>query len=49
MTTIAEFASTPDIVDTLRDMGIDYAQGYAVGRPQPFSDAVATPASDHVH
>ncbi|QMV73871.1 EAL domain-containing protein [Comamonas piscis] len=40
MKTIAEFASSPEIVETLRGMGIDYAQGYAVGRPQPFSDAL---------
>ncbi|GAB2713573.1 putative bifunctional diguanylate cyclase/phosphodiesterase [Comamonas sediminis] len=41
MRTIAEFASTPEIVETLRSMGIDYAQGYAVGRPQPFSHPAA--------
>ncbi|WP_460551070.1 EAL domain-containing protein [Comamonas piscis] len=40
MKTIAEFASSPEIVEALRGMGIDYAQGYAVGRPQPFSDAL---------
>ncbi|MDQ8729863.1 EAL domain-containing protein [Bradyrhizobium sp. LHD-71] len=34
--TIAEWAETPDIVELLRQLGIDYAQGYAVGRPQPF-------------
>ncbi|MGE8447789.1 MAG: EAL domain-containing protein, partial [Comamonas sp.] len=43
MRTIAEFASTPEIVETLRSMGIDYAQGYAVGRPQPFSHPAAEP------
>lgn len=47
MKTIAEFASTVEIVDNLRGMGVDYAQGYAVGRPQPFSDSiVATLAMD---
>ena len=43
MKTIAEFASTPEIVETLRSMDIDYAQGYAVGRPQPFSDTAVKP------
>lgn len=45
MKTIAEFASTPEIVDALRSMGIDYAQGYAIGRPQPFSDPTAASRS----
>jgi diguanylate cyclase (GGDEF)-like protein/PAS domain S-box-containing protein len=31
--TIAEFAETDEIVDALRELGIDYAQGYAVGAP----------------
>ncbi len=49
MKTIAEFASTPEIVESLRGMGIDYAQGYAVGRPQPFSNTIAVPSSNCVH
>lgn len=49
MKTIAEFASTPEIVDTLRSMDIDYAQGYAVGRPQPFSDLITAPATNRLH
>ncbi|MFT3814807.1 MAG: EAL domain-containing protein [Acidovorax sp.] len=36
MTTIAEFVENDAILAALRDIGIDYAQGYAVGRPQPF-------------
>ena len=35
--------------DTLRGMGIDYAQGYAVGRPQPFSDTTEALPTDRVH
>ncbi|MEJ5125995.1 EAL domain-containing protein [Comamonas sp. MYb21] len=49
MKTIAEFASSPEIVDTLRGMGIDYAQGYAVGRPQPFSDTTEALPTDREH
>lgn len=33
---IAEFVESEDILDTLRKVGVDYAQGYAVGEPQPF-------------
>ncbi len=31
--TIAEWAETPGLIQTLRNMGVDYAQGYAVGEP----------------
>jgi EAL domain-containing protein (putative c-di-GMP-specific phosphodiesterase class I) len=34
--TIAEFAETAEIVQILRDMGVDYAQGYGVAKPEPF-------------
>ena len=34
--TIAEFVETPAILRALADIGVDYAQGYAVARPQPF-------------
>ena len=48
MQTIAEFAATPEVVEILREMGVDHAQGYATGAPRPFSlpDVVhgATPA-----
>jgi diguanylate cyclase (GGDEF)-like protein/PAS domain S-box-containing protein len=31
--TIAEWAETPQVIETLRAIGVDYAQGYGVGRP----------------
>jgi diguanylate cyclase (GGDEF)-like protein len=31
--TIAEFVESTHVLDALRDMGIDYAQGYHLGRP----------------
>ena len=34
--TIAEFAESAEIIEALRAMGVDYAQGYAVARPRPF-------------
>lgn len=33
--TVAEFVETQASLDCLRNLGIDYAQGYFVGRPQP--------------
>jgi diguanylate cyclase (GGDEF)-like protein/PAS domain S-box-containing protein len=32
--TIAEFAENDDIITMLRNLGVDYAQGYGVARPQ---------------
>ena len=34
--TIAEFAEQADIVEALREVGVDYAQGFALGAPEPF-------------
>jgi EAL domain-containing protein (putative c-di-GMP-specific phosphodiesterase class I) len=33
--TIAEFAATEGVLETLRKIGIDYAQGFALSRPEP--------------
>ncbi len=35
--TIAEFVETTDLLEALDRLGVDYAQGYAFGRPQPFA------------
>ncbi|QYK01092.1 putative bifunctional diguanylate cyclase/phosphodiesterase [Shewanella psychrotolerans] len=32
--TVAEFVENQDIIDRLQSIGINYAQGYAIGRPQ---------------
>jgi EAL domain-containing protein (putative c-di-GMP-specific phosphodiesterase class I) len=34
--TVAEFVESDDIIRALGEIGVDYAQGYAVGRPEPF-------------
>ncbi len=33
--TIAEFAETAPVLDHLRDIGVDFAQGYCIGYPEP--------------
>ena len=37
MRTIAEFVESPAILEALRKIGVDYAQGYAIGAPRPFN------------
>ncbi len=38
--TIAEFVENEAIADELRRLGVDYAQGYAIARPEPLDDVV---------
>lgn len=40
--TIAEYAETPATVQALREMGVDHAQGTAIGPPAPFAAAQPT-------
>ena len=35
--TIAEFVENEAVLKKLREIGVDYVQGYAVGRPQPLT------------
>jgi len=37
--TVAEFVENDAILDAVREIGVDYAQGYGVGRPEPFEMA----------
>jgi diguanylate cyclase (GGDEF)-like protein/PAS domain S-box-containing protein len=37
--TIAEFVESDGIIDALKAIGVDYAQGYAIARPQTFDAA----------
>jgi EAL domain-containing protein (putative c-di-GMP-specific phosphodiesterase class I) len=41
--TIAEHAESTTQLDHLRRMGVDYAQGYVISRPQPIEAFFATP------
>jgi diguanylate cyclase (GGDEF)-like protein/PAS domain S-box-containing protein len=38
--TVAEFVSEPEILEVCREEGVDFAQGYLIGRPVPFDEFV---------
>ncbi len=38
MKTIAEFVENSEIKGMLSEIGVDYAQGYGIGRPRPFEE-----------
>lgn len=40
--TVAEFVESEEILSLLRDIGVHYAQGYAVGRPVPIDQLLAS-------
>ena len=40
--TVAEFVETEEILATLRDMGVDFAQGYLLHRPEPLRTLIDT-------
>ncbi len=42
--TIAEFVESAEIVDVLRDIGVDYAQGFWTGRPAPM-ESISVPST----
>jgi diguanylate cyclase (GGDEF)-like protein/PAS domain S-box-containing protein len=42
--TIAEFVGDRETVKLLKEHGVDYAQGYHLGKPRPVSEALACPS-----
>ena len=40
--TIAEFVESDAILQKLKEVGVDYAQGYGIGRPKPLAEKIAT-------
>ncbi len=44
--TIAEFVENDAILGKLREIGVDYAQGYGIGRPQPFDELLDRSTSE---
>lgn len=43
--TVAEWVETPELVERMRSLGVDYVQGYAIGKPMPLAEFFAPPAS----
>ncbi|HKB84395.1 MAG TPA: EAL domain-containing protein [Burkholderiales bacterium] len=43
--TIAEFVDGERVIQLLRDMGVDFAQGYGVAKPRPFGPRLRVAAS----
>jgi EAL domain-containing protein (putative c-di-GMP-specific phosphodiesterase class I) len=39
--TVAEFVEDEAILERLREIGVDYARGYAIGRPQELGEVIA--------
>jgi EAL domain-containing protein (putative c-di-GMP-specific phosphodiesterase class I) len=46
VTTVAEFVETDEVARCLKQMGVDYAQGYAYGQPQPLDELLASLGRD---
>ena len=44
--TVAEWVDNPATIDLLRELGVDYAQGYFVGKPAPLGSAVKDSNAD---
>ncbi len=38
--TVAEFVENTRIIDKLKELGVDYGQGYIIGKPKPLADLV---------
>ena len=41
LTTVAEYVETEEILTRITSLGVDYGQGFAIGRPVPLADVVA--------
>jgi diguanylate cyclase (GGDEF)-like protein len=44
--TVAEYVESADIAKEMRRLGVDYAQGYAYGKPEPLSEILESLAHD---
>jgi diguanylate cyclase (GGDEF)-like protein len=40
LTTVAEYVETDEILSRITSLGVDYGQGFAIGRPLPLQDVV---------
>ena len=48
MRTVAEFVENDGVLDCVRRVGIDYAQGYGISRPRRLRDFVASSSAADV-
>jgi EAL domain-containing protein (putative c-di-GMP-specific phosphodiesterase class I) len=46
--TIAEFVENDRIMQKLKEIGVDFAQGYGIARPQPLSENIAITPMENV-
>jgi diguanylate cyclase (GGDEF)-like protein/PAS domain S-box-containing protein len=46
---IAESVENPAVVEKLREIGVDYAQGFAIGAPQTLDDLLSVSVVDLLH
>ncbi|MEH6578564.1 MAG: EAL domain-containing protein [Amphritea sp.] len=46
MKTIAEFVETPEVLQTVKALGVKCAQGYLIGRPSPYIEDPLTVAAE---
>jgi EAL domain-containing protein (putative c-di-GMP-specific phosphodiesterase class I) len=45
--TIAEFVENDEILARVRDLGVDYAQGYGIAKPAPFNEVALRHSGIH--
>ena len=46
--TVAEFVESEAVLEKLREIGVDYAQGYFMGRPRPLEEITVSPSDELV-
>ncbi len=44
--TVAEFVETEEVLERLKKVGVDFAQGYGVGRPAPLENLSQEPLEE---
>jgi EAL domain-containing protein (putative c-di-GMP-specific phosphodiesterase class I) len=43
---VAEYVENPAIADRVRELGVDFAQGYAFGKPEPLEGLLQSLSAD---